>query len=253
MDARTTKPSTPAVSGPRPVAAPASSKPGAAPVAGAARVVAPAKAPSPAAPKVDVDPLMAALVESSAQVTRKACPHCQAFVKNEAALCTHCGHNFSTGHQLRTRTSVEKVKQPKVRSSRSFSITLSPGLTHFLVGLLVPLIPIALGAGMKSEGLVAVGFGVGLLVGVVYGLWTIVAAFQAGVLHGVGCIFLGFIYQLVFLILLCEDNRVRGGWFGSLLAGAAMGAMVGLGVIDTPGAGVSAPTPPGQVDSFESP
>ncbi len=64
------------------------------------------------------DPVMAALVATSAQATSQACPNCKGWVKEGQLLCTSCGFNLQEGKQVRTRVQKERaVKEKKARSA----------------------------------------------------------------------------------------------------------------------------------------
>jgi hypothetical protein len=126
------------------------------------------------APLAVVEPgdhdVMAALLADSAQVTKRPCPDCQAFIDPEASICIYCGYNSKTGKRVSTRViAAAKDKEPSavgtVASGLAGSVWWVPSLLCGLIGAMI-------GA--------AIWYGIGIAINFEIGYVAALVGFLAG-------------------------------------------------------------------------
>ncbi len=158
----------------------------------------------------------------------KLCHDCGAEVPFDSVICTSCGFNFLTGRSLPTPANdadvVKKKRRRKERSGELLGQLTTPGGLAFLV--LVAFGVLLVGSFLHSAFILAYALAWVLLWLVVL-VWTIIAAFKEGLLHGVASL-LFCPYALVFLFVFCEDSRPKL-LFATLVL--AIGGMAAVAVI----------------------
>lgn len=183
------------------------------------------------------DPVMAALVESSAQATSSACPNCKGWVREGQLLCTSCGFNLQEGKQVRTR--VQREKAPKEARSSG-----AGGKPRWYVGEKANYGPLIIGGGMFVLNALSMGVAstdpekyVGLMLfnsicGLVLFVAVLIQAYQAGLGTFLAvlltqCIpIVGLLVYVHFLLTKCESPTVK--WAG---LGALFGSVIGLVIL----------------------
>jgi hypothetical protein len=136
----------------------------------------------------------------------KKCPSCNYSSGRSAAICIHCGYNFSTGQQQ--DVVVEKPKSPFSAGSRKSSsdttkkvATVVSAIIGFAIGFYV--VRGFMGSGSMGGSSIILVMGWGMLI--IGGIWFLVVAFQEGVLWGLACMVVPFA-NIIFFFTHFEES-----------------------------------------------
>lgn len=178
--------------------------------------------------------LMNDLVASSPMISAKRCDSCGNPLMNNAIVCLSCGFNSATGKAMKTRVSVDKIKEPKapkIKGSRYSTSEFGPSFGVLFLIVLVPLVALALLGAVNPVFLVLsfVLAWLGLAIGNILG---IIAAFRNDEsgwgLCGILSFFVPFL-GLVFLYYLLVGNSDK--WSKSIFVGSFVAMILGAAVL----------------------
>jgi hypothetical protein len=195
---------------------------------------APAAAAAPAEPPVNLNDnsfLLELGSKPAAASSARTCPECARPITEDTVICIGCGYNLQTGKRLPVKVQrTKKVKEKGESDSRRGGFTLADagGGTFFLIMLAI--YGALIGGAVAMADLASAFILLGTLIAFGISIWLLIDAFKSNIMWGVGSLFAP-IVALIYAGFFCEDDRVKGAYFGMIIGYISMIVLAELGHI----------------------